>query len=122
MTLSDLYNALDWANTDGVLEEWQQRHAPEEEKENPDPEFMRNFRCTLLSYALPAEIVGPQPDFNSERQQAARWALNAAGVWQQVLDYLVRNQLLDGPAKRQGWRDKLFAFVGEKTHLTGKGA
>ncbi len=93
MTLSDLYDTLDWSGSEVALENWQ---AKNETDWKADPEFAKNWRLTLLLYALPQQITGDQAeDWSKERAESARSALHNAGVWQQVVDYLVRNDLLD---------------------------
>jgi hypothetical protein len=97
MTLLDLYSSLDWSGTEEAAEHWQEDHP--EQTNQPDKEFTTQWRQTLLLYALPQEITGSQcPDWSMERNQSAKAALAAAGVWPQVVDWLVRNDLI-GPVE-----------------------
>ena len=59
-TLEDLYQALDWSGSDESLEAWKKEH-PEVE-ETQESGFARNWRLTLLLYALPKEITGDQAE------------------------------------------------------------
>ena len=95
MTLADLYTSLDWSGTGTALTRWA-THVTHSEHE-PVTDFAPRLRQALLLYALPQELVGPQPDWTPERQQAARAALATAGVWDQVVDWLVTHQLI-GPS------------------------
>mgnify|MGYP003625631959 CR=1 FL=1 len=93
-TLEDLYQALDWSGSDESLEAWKKEH-PEVE-ETQESGFARNWRLTLLLYALPKEITGDQAeDWSEEKQESARGALHHAGVWPQVCDWLIQNDLID---------------------------
>jgi|3_EtaG_2_1085321.scaffolds.fasta_scaffold01425_5 hypothetical protein len=93
MTLADLYNSIDWSGSEKTLKEWQ---AKNDTDWKADPEFARNWRLTLLLYSLPQQIVGDQAEeWSKEKAESARAALVHAGVWEQVVDYLIRNNLLD---------------------------
>lgn len=81
LTLSDLYNSLDWI---GLKTGGQYLFGS------------RKFRETLLAYALPTQIVGELHGQSPERQHEARVALKAAGVWDQVVDWMIAQHLL-GP-------------------------
>ena len=93
MTLLDLFAAIDWEGTDDALSAWKTEN-PDADATLPADEFHDRWRQVLLVYALPQDIVGEQPDWSSERAQAARWALNAAGVWTQVIAWLASHGYL----------------------------
>ena len=58
-------------------------------------QLQARYRCTLLAHALPEEMVGDIPEKTDQTQQAARQALKAQGVWDQILDELVRLGLME---------------------------
>ena len=94
MTLLDLFDSLDWSNAEANLKRWETENNP---SDTPDPQFNTRFRQTLLRYALPIEIVGKMPEWTTEKQKSARWALKSAGVWDQVVDILIKKGLLEAP-------------------------
>lgn len=93
MTLADLYDSIDWSETEEALSRWKTL-APQSSTDEPEESFTRNFRIQLLLYALPSEIVGDQPDSTPEIQQTARFALKSAGVWESIVDTLLAHKLL----------------------------
>ena len=105
MTLAELYSFIDWSETEQTLARWKTLAMPSIGVETPE-DFQTRFRYALLLYALPTEIVGEQEGWSIERQQSARYALGAAGVWNQVVDYLIERGLL-GPLEAE-----------EASHLT----
>lgn len=97
LSISDLCSALDWSGTDSALASWQRFNPVSSTNESLDS-FRIKFRHALLAYSLPAEITGSLPDESPEMRNAARWALKTAGVWTQVVDWLLAESLI-GPAQ-----------------------
>ncbi len=98
LTLETLYNALDWSSAEKQLEKWTKEH-PESESKN-DPAFKRNWRMTLLLYALPKEITGEHAtEWTKEKQDSAKAALSQAGVWEQVCDWLIQHDVIGSKPK-----------------------
>ena len=92
LTLQSLFDSLDFSGSEAEMEKWKKQAEPEEQE---DPQFARNWRLTLLLYALPEEITGGEAlEWTLERSKAARYTLHCAGVWPQVVDWLVRNDLM----------------------------
>jgi hypothetical protein len=112
MSLTDLYKALDWTSVDETFHRWKS-YAPGVSEDVPEEDFVRSFRLRLLMYALPTEIVGKQPDWTPEIQHSARWALKAAGVWDQAVDWLVSQKLL-GPLDKE--RASQLSLFGDVSH------
>lgn len=94
MTLGDLYDEIDWSGTESALEEWKST-AMKEMEPSSYSDFSRKWRCTLIAYALPPELtVDPPSGWTLERSQSARVALGAAGVWDQIVEYLIQRGFL----------------------------
>ena len=91
-SLLDLYNSIDWSTSKEALSAWGKSspNLPNNEDSN------RLLRLSLLVYALPPDIVGPQPYWTLERNQHARYLLHLAGVWSAVVDWLITRKLI-GP-------------------------
>ena len=92
-TLKNLVDDLDWTKSEVALDKWKRTASP-----NRDDNVGTTLgRLRLLLHALPTEIVGQIENQSDERQQAARYFLSMAGVWDQVVEWLVNHKLL-GPA------------------------
>ena len=101
-TLNDLYSSLDWSNADMEYAKWRTGKGvldPDKVKYGEeDEEAMKlAWRATLLMHALPKEMIPAkeQMDWTVERNQEARWQLNAAGVWPMVVKWLIDNNLIE---------------------------
>lgn len=92
MTVADLYQKLSWEGTERSLGLWRQQ-ANGAEVEEPDGEWLASWRQTLLAYALPQSLTGLE-DWSKENQDSARSMLVSAGVWDQVVEILVQNDLV----------------------------
>jgi hypothetical protein len=96
MTLTQLYDTIDWSGTEEALEEWKSK-AVKRLPEDSYEEFAKRWRCTLIAYALPVELHGqPLEGWNEDRMHAARQALGMAGVWDKIVDTLIVHGLLEG--------------------------
>lgn len=102
MTLKDLYDSIDWSESEEAYLKW----AKGKEVADEDiPEFKAAWRTSLLMSALPKEMLPEkiQKDWTLERQQEARWMLNAAGAWPQVVKFLRANDMIgDSDAEAVG--------------------
>jgi hypothetical protein len=96
MTLADLYDTIDWSDTEEALESWKSKSMDKMPEESYD-DFSRKWRCTLIAYALPTEVTETAPPgWTPERQAHARQALSMAGVWDKIVDMLITHGLLEG--------------------------
>ena len=105
ITLDTLYNALDWSQVNQGHEKW--------EKDNPGSHFVplpekKELRINFLSEALRGLIEIEMPSeymrersFNmamrkwdpDEVKANARGLLRAAGVWDQIVDFVKKHKL-----------------------------
>ena len=98
ISLIDLYNDIDWTDTEEELARWRNNTPSLFIDKTPTDDFKFQYRCTLLAYALPEEVVVEKlPDWTLEKQQTARWLLQMAGVWNHVTEWLLQHKLI-GPA------------------------
>ena len=79
MTLRQLYDAIDWSGAEEAYLKWSKG---KEVADEDIPDFKEAWRTALLLCALPKEMLPEkaQKDWTLERQQEARWMLNAAGA------------------------------------------
>ena len=116
ISLIDLYNDIDWTDAEQELSRWRD-HAPSMPiNKTPTEDFKLQYRCTLLAYALPEEVVVDKlPDWTLEKQQTARWLLQMAGVWNHVAEWLLQHKLI-GPAPTDESEQTTFDLEGDLSH------
>ena len=116
ISLIDLYNDIDWTDAEQELDRWKD-HAPFMSiNKTPTDDFKLKYRCTLLSYALPKEvIVDNLSDWTLEKQQTARWLLQMAGVWNHVTEWLLQHKLI-GPAPTDEREQTTFDLERDLSH------
>ena len=87
-TIGELNDSLDWSDTDESLAKYSARFKRKVERNGEtydEAGFRERFRLVLLEEAF---------DGRKEQKADARLCLHMAGVWEQVIDFLDKNDLL----------------------------
>jgi hypothetical protein len=103
ITLSTLYDALDWSQADQSKAAWQRAHpgAPAfATNKNERSKLLAEALQGVVAFQLPPEIEETRQELfkTYDPEAVKKWArtlLNAAGVWTQVVAYLKMHNLIE---------------------------